>query len=112
MSYHYRWFSHDEELTDELGRRRSRAVLDAPRAVRQGYTHGEVISMVLAAIVLVYGLCTFVVPFVMFGASFLLYETHRLLPLVLGSVGVPLAGGVRAFSLVTLFGAVALLLFF
>ena len=53
----------------------------------------------------------FVVPFVMFGAAFLLYEMHRLLPLALGPAGVPLARGVRAFSLVTLFGAVLLLFF-
>ena len=47
----------------------------------------------------------------MFGAAFLLYEMHRLLPLALGPAGVPLARGVRAFSLVTLFGAVLLLFF-
>ena len=57
------------------------------------------------------GLAVFVVPFVMFGAAFLLYELHRLLPLVLGPAGVPLARGMRAFSLVTLFGAVLLLFF-
>ena len=28
MAFHYRWFSHDEELTDEFGVRHSRALLD------------------------------------------------------------------------------------
>ena len=111
MSFHYRWFSHDEELTDALGNHRSRAALDRQAPARPGYTRGEVVSMVLAVLVLGYGIAAFVVPFVMFGAAFLLYELHRLLPLLLGPVGIPLAGGVRAFSLVTLFGAVVLLFF-
>ena len=102
MSFHYRWFSQDEELTDALGNRQSRAALDRPVRPRNAYTRGEVLSMVLAV---------FVVPFVMFGTAFLLYGLHRLLPLALGPAGVPLARGVRAFSLVTLFGAVLLLFF-
>lgn len=111
MSFHYRWFSHDEELTDALGNRRSRAALERPARPRTAYTRGEVLSMVLSVLVLFYGLAVFVVPFVMFGVAFLLYEMHRLLPLALGPAGVPLARGVRAFSLVTLFGAVLLLFF-
>lgn len=104
MSFHYRWFSQDEELTDALGNRQSRAALDRPARPRNAYTRGEVLSMVLSVLVLFYGLAVFVVPFVMFGTAFLLYELHRLLPLAL-------ARGVRAFSLVTLFGAVLLLFF-
>ena len=111
MSFHYRWFSHDEELMDALGNRRSRAVLDREVPPRSGYTRGEVVSMVFAVLVLGYGIAVFVVPFVMFGAAFLLYEMHHLLPLALGPAGVPLARGVRAFSLVTLFGAMLLLFF-
>ena len=111
MSFHYRWFSQDEELTDALGNRQSRAALDRPARPRNAYTRGEVLSMVLSVLVLFYGLAVFVVPFVMFGAAFLLYEMHRLLPLALGPAGVPLARGVRAFSLVTLFGAMLLLFF-
>ena len=111
MSFHYRWFSHDEELTDALGNRRSRAALDRQAPPRTGYTRGEVLSLVFAVLVLGYGIAAFVVPFVMFGIAFLLYELHRLLPLLLGPAGVPLARGMRAFSLVTLFGAVLLLFF-
>ena len=64
MSFHYRWFSQDEELTDALGNRQSRAALDRQATPRTGYTRGEVVSMVFAVLVLGYGIVRFLIEFV------------------------------------------------
>ena len=117
MSFHYRWFSRDEELTDEFGVRQSRAVLDetpeedeAHEATRP-YARGEIASMIVAAAALVYGIFAGIASFVLFGLAFLIYEARRIVPAVFGPAAAPIANAMRGFSLVTLFGAILLLFF-
>ena len=115
MAFHYRWFSRDEELTDEYGVRQSRAVLDetTDEAEAQGqvrpYARGEIASMIVALAAFGYGVFAGIAPFILFGAAFLIYEARRIVPVVFGPVGVPIANAMRGFSLVTLFGAILLL---
>ena len=60
MAFHYRWFSHDEELTDEFGVRHSRALLDKKKEPAQPtkYARGEIASMIVALAALGYGIWT------------------------------------------------------
>ena len=111
MAFHYRWFSHDEELTDEFGVRHSRALLDKKKEPAQPtkYARGEIASMIVALAAFCYGFWTGIAPFILFGAAFLIYEVRRIMPAVFGPVGVPITNVMRGFSIVTLFGAVLLL---
>ena len=111
MSFHYRWFSRDEELTGDYGERRSRAVLDAeePRGPRP-FSRGETLSLILATLMLGYGVFAGGAPFVLAALAFLSYELRRLTPLVLrAELAAPVAQGMKSFGLVGLFGAVVLL---
>ena len=111
MAFHYRWFSHDEELTDEFGVRQSRAMLDEPpeEDAPPHYARGEIASMMVALAAFCYGVFAGIAPFILFGAAFLIYEVRRVVPVVFGPVGVPIANAMRGFSIVTLFGAILLL---
>ena len=109
MAFHYRWFSHDEELTDELGVKHSRALLDQKEEQPPKYARGEIASMVVALAAFCYGVYAGIAPFILFGAAFLIFEVRRIMPVLFGPVGVPLANAMRGFSIVTLFGAVLLL---
>ena len=111
MAFHYRWFSHDEELTDEFGVRHSRALRDKKEEPAQPtkYARGEIASMIVALAALGYGIWTGITSFILFGAAFLIFEMRRIMPMLFGPIGVPIANVMRGFSIVTLFGAVLLL---
>lgn len=111
MAFYYRWFSHDEELTDEFGVRQSRAMLEESRGEETlpHYARGEIASMIVALAAFCYGAYAGIVAFILFGAAFLVFEVRRVVPIVFGSVGVPIANAMRGFSIVTLFGAIVLL---
>lgn len=113
MAFHYRWFSRDEELTDELGVKHSRALLDRKEVQVQPtkYARGEIASMIVALAAFCYGVWTGIASFILFGAAFLIFEVRRIMPTLFGPIGVPIANAMRGFSLVTLFGAVLLLFF-
>ena len=111
MAFHYRWFSHDEELTDEFGVRHSRAPLDKNKEPAQPtkYARGEIASMIVALAAFCYGIWMGITSFILFGAAFLIFEMRRIMPMLFGPIGVPIANVMRGFSIVTLFGAVLLL---
>ena len=73
------------------------------------YARGEIASMMVALAAFCYGVFAGIAPFILFGAAFLIYEVRRVVPVVFGPVGVPIANAMRGFSIVTLFGAVLLL---
>ena len=109
MAFHYRWFSRDEELTDDLGVRHSRALLDKKPEKMPTYARGEVASMIIALAAFCYGVYAGIASFILIGAAFLVFEVRRIVPMVFGPVGVPIANAMKGFSLVTLFGAILLL---
>lgn len=109
MAFHYRWFSQDEELTDEFGVRQSRATLDEEPEDLPHYARGEIASMIVALAAFCYGVYAGIAPFILFGAAFLIYEVRRVVPEVFGPIGVPIANAMRGFSIVTLFGAILML---
>ena len=111
MAFHYRWFSRDEELTDDLGVRHSRALLDKKPERLPTYTRGEIASMFVALAAFCYGVYAGIAPFILFGAAFLVFEVRRIVPTVFGPIGVPIANAMKGFSIVALFGAVFLLFF-
>ena len=104
----YRWFVDDEEeQLDDMGRPLSRAAHDEalhPQE-KKGFTRGERASIVLATLIILYGLGTADVPLVIFCAAYLLFILRPLARKVFKENGEFVSNAMKGCSIALFIGA-------
>ena len=113
---HYRWFESGEEPLDEFGMPKSRAEQsmqedDAEEETpARLFSRGELTALLLALVLLVYGLVQADVPVLLFSASVLLQAPRKIASRLRHPRAHDLAGVLGGLSISLFFGALMLLL--
>lgn len=103
----YRWFVKEEDRVDEFGVPVSRAVHDeAMQPKKIGYQRGEMLAIVIAALILGYGWANDDTPLIFVCVSFLTYELRPIVMLTAGARARPLCNVLKGFSIASFLGAI------
>lgn len=108
----YRWFADEEKKTDEFGMPVSRAAgEESSRQKKIIYHRGEVLSIIIAAVITLYEWFHDDSPLLYISTAFLVFELRPLAVMFLGKAGEAVSNAMLGFSLAVFIGVIFWILF-
>lgn len=109
----YRWFAKDRDDTDEMGMPRSRAFRDMEDSEEANdeeklFSRGELTSILLTALIMLYGISEQDLPVTFLTVSVLLFMLRRLTVFVKTGTGETISNILKGFSIGLFIGAIIL----
>ncbi len=113
MDMRYRWFAKDRDDTDEMGVPKSRAEWDNESEEGEEeeklFSRGELTSMLLTGLIMLYGISEQDLPVIFLTVSFLLYMLRRMTAFIEKGPAGTVNNLLKGFSIGLFFGAIVMI---
>lgn len=109
----YRWFAKEEDDTDEMGIPKSRAFKGMEESEEEKgegklFSRGELTSIILTALIMLYGISEQDLPVVFLTISVLMFMLRRLTVFMETGAGATISNVLKGFSIGLFIGAIAM----